>query len=40
MMDEVRISDVARSAGWIAAELANQSAPTTFVTHAAPAAMP
>jgi hypothetical protein len=40
MMDDVRISDVARSAGWIAAELANQTAPTTFVTQAAPAAMP
>lgn len=40
IMDEVRISDVARSAAWISTEFANQSAPTTFVTHAAPAAMP
>jgi trimeric autotransporter adhesin len=40
LMDEVRISDVARSAGWIAAELANQSAPATFVTHEEPSALP
>jgi hypothetical protein len=29
-LDEVRISSVARSAGWIATEYANQHSPSTF----------
>jgi hypothetical protein len=29
-MDEVRVSDVARSADWIATEYNNQSSPGTF----------
>lgn len=39
-LDEVRISDVARSAAWMAAEFANQSAPQTFMTASAPQALP
>ncbi|MGH7238680.1 MAG: hypothetical protein ACREHG_01305, partial [Candidatus Saccharimonadales bacterium] len=31
-IDEVRLSKVARSAAWIAAEYANQNSPSTFVT--------
>jgi len=31
-LDEVRIATVARSAGWIATEFANQSSPSTFYT--------
>jgi predicted GH43/DUF377 family glycosyl hydrolase len=31
-MDEVRMSNVARSAGWIAAEYNNQASPSTFYT--------
>lgn len=29
-VDEVRLATVARSAGWIATEFANQSSPSTF----------
>jgi len=36
VMDEVRVSVVARSADWIAAEYNNQSSPGTFVTFSAP----
>jgi len=32
LLDEVRISDVGRSAGWILAEYRNQSSPSTFYT--------
>lgn len=32
VLDEVRLSNVARSAGWIATEYANQNAPDTFYT--------
>ena len=37
-MDEIRVSNVIRSAGWIATEFANQNSPTTFyrVTPAQP----
>lgn len=31
-LDEIRISNIARSAGWIATGYANQTAPTTFYT--------
>lgn len=31
-VDEVRISDIARSAGWISTEYENQSSPSTFYT--------
>lgn len=39
-LDEVRISDVARSAGWVSAEFANQKAPTSFVDVSPPQALP
>jgi hypothetical protein len=32
ILDEVRVSNIARSANWIATEFANQSAPGTFYT--------
>jgi len=32
IIDEVRISDIARSAGWIATEYNNQNVPSTYVT--------
>ncbi len=35
MIDEVRIASVARSAGWIATEYTNQSAPASFATASA-----
>jgi hypothetical protein len=31
VLDEVRISNIARSAGWVATEYSNQSSPSTFV---------
>jgi hypothetical protein len=33
-MDEIRVSNILRSAGWIATQVANQSAPTMFYTAA------
>ena len=36
LLDEVRISKVARSASWIAAEYANQSNPSGFASSSAP----
>jgi hypothetical protein len=35
LLDEVRISKTARSAGWIATEYNNQSNPSSFYTVAA-----
>jgi hypothetical protein len=32
ILDEVRVSNIARSAGWISTEYRNQSAPGTFYT--------
>jgi Concanavalin A-like lectin/glucanases superfamily len=40
ILDEVRISDVDRSAGWIKAEFDNQSAPTSFLATSSPSAIP
>lgn len=40
ILDEVRISDTARSPGWIAAEFANQSNPGTFLAASAPQPLP
>lgn len=40
ILDEVRISDVQRTSGWIAAEFANQSDPTSFVTASQPQMLP
>jgi hypothetical protein len=34
-LDEIRVSDVARSAGWIATEYNNQSSPSTFASFGA-----
>jgi hypothetical protein len=31
-IDEVRVSSIARSAAWIAAEYSNQNSPSTFYT--------
>ena len=31
LLDELRVSNTARSSGWIATECANQSSPNTFV---------
>lgn len=39
-LDEIRISNVARNAAWIAAEHANQTDPAAFTTTATPQAMP
>jgi hypothetical protein len=40
MIDEVRLSNVARSADWIATDYANQNAPSTFHTLGAEEVLP